>query len=77
MPSLAERDKAEKHADSAFCPAIFPWRCSQLGLKQWTAGKEALNLSSSLEHHEASLLIKLIFTQHTRGAQFGLNDNLG
>lgn len=45
---------------------------SQLRWNSGTVGKEALNLSSSLEHHEALLIIKLIFTQH-RGTQFGLN----
>lgn len=30
---LGRKGWGRKHADSAFFPAIFPWRCSQLGLK--------------------------------------------
>lgn len=56
MLAPAKEDKETKHADSAFCSAIFP-SCSpvqldagQLEVKQWMVGTEALNHNSSLEH---------------------------
>lgn len=37
----------------SFHPATVQSELSQLEMKQWMAGKEALNLSSSPEHREA------------------------
>lgn len=58
-----------------------PSAFSQLEVKQWTPGKEALNHSSSLEHRlspaRACKSLKLIFTQHTGKGTSGSKHRLG
>lgn len=41
MPEQARKDKEKKHADSAFCPAIFPYCSRPVG--PWPAGGETVD----------------------------------